>query len=87
MTDKEDNDICTNTLLMTVFKLETKLNFGKYKGETIQEIIDDGNAEYLEWCMDNIEWFELDDNAGKLVDSILYPDHLTDYSWHESFIR
>lgn len=69
----------------TIFKLDTQLNFGKYKGYTIRQIIDDGGAGYLEWCMDNIEWFELDDKTYERVEEILYPDYLTDYSWHEAF--
>ncbi len=50
---------------MTIYKLETELNFGKkHKGETIEEIIED-DPEYLLWAIDTIEWFELDDEAEK----------------------
>lgn len=48
---------------MTVYGLETKLNFGaQHKGETIEDIIED-DPSYLLWAIDTIEWFELDDEA------------------------
>ncbi len=69
----------------TIFKLDTRLSFGKYRGCTVQEIINDKDPNYLYWCMNNIEWFELDDEAYEMLDKIVNPDYLTDYSWHEAF--
>lgn len=46
------------------FSLEDKLAFGKYKGYLIEEIIDD-DPNYIEWAIDEIEWFKLDQNATK----------------------
>ncbi len=47
---------------MITYKLETFLNFGRYKGYTIKEAIDD-NPDYLAWAVDEIEWFKLDQEA------------------------
>lgn len=48
----------------TIFTLIDKLTFGKHKGATIEEVIDD-DPSYLEWAIDEIEWFELDEAATK----------------------
>lgn len=39
--------------------------FGKYKGQTIGDIIQ-GDPSYLLWCKDNLS-FELDDNCLELI--------------------
>jgi len=33
-----------------------KFPFGKHKGETLQEV-STNDLEYVNWCIDNIEWF------------------------------
>lgn len=39
-----------------------KIFFGKYKGKTIQEVMDDyEDYQYLIWAHENISWFELDE--------------------------
>lgn len=38
--------------------LDFKLNFGKYRGRTIDEILDE-DPTYIRWCIDNIYWFKL----------------------------
>lgn len=47
---------------VTVFKLEDKLTFGKYKGKLLKEVlaIDSG---YLQWAHGNIDWFDMDKEA------------------------
>ena len=53
---------------MTIYKLDTVVNFGKkHNGETIREIIDD-DPEWLAWAVDEIDWFELDDEAEAALD-------------------
>ncbi len=32
------------------FYLRSKLNFGRYAGKTVQEVIDMGEGPYLRWC-------------------------------------
>ena len=48
--------------------LHDDLNFGKYQhsGETIAEIIDNGDARYIRWCLDE-GIFALDDEAYKYL--------------------
>ena len=38
---------------------ETVLTFGKYKGESIADILEE-DAQYLVWLHDNSDFFELD---------------------------
>jgi hypothetical protein len=45
-----------------MYTLDTKIKFGKHKLFTIQEVIDD-DPTYIEWCLDNVKGFELDDAA------------------------
>jgi hypothetical protein len=47
--------------------LDSTLYFGKYSGLTIQDIIDDGNANYIHWAIDNISDFELTNEAFKAL--------------------
>jgi len=44
---------------MEKYKLNQKLNFGKYKSKTIKEIINN-DINYIIWCIKNIENFNLD---------------------------
>ena len=41
------------------FDADTVLTFGKYKEETVEEVLKK-DPSYLVWAADNIEWFELD---------------------------
>ncbi len=41
--------------------------FGKYKGETLEEVIL-FDPTYIEWALDEINDFELDDNAMKIFE-------------------
>ncbi len=46
----------------TNLSLTDKITFGKYRGDTVQEVIDN-TPSYIEWALDEIDWFELDDEA------------------------
>jgi hypothetical protein len=66
------------------FSLSDKLTFGKYKGYTIEDVLED-DLNYLEWAIDEIEWFELDEiaaikfNAKKFNDVQGYNDFMNDW--------
>lgn len=50
-----------------IYYSDTILNFGtKHKGETINEIIKN-DPQYLLWCVENIDWFILDDELLKYL--------------------
>jgi len=36
------------------------LGFGRHKGKSIRELIEDGERDYLLWAHENVELFELD---------------------------
>lgn len=52
---------------MTVFNLESVLDFGKFKGCVVKNIISSGHHKYIQWCFDTIEWFDLDKEARKVL--------------------
>ncbi len=43
-------------------KLTDKMNYGKYRDDTIKEVIDN-TPSYIEWALDEVNGFELDDEA------------------------
>lgn len=70
------------------YKLTDKISFGRHKGEAIQDIIDD-DITYIEWAIDTVDGFELDDDAleffNEALDEYLFeldiadPDPYTDW--------
>jgi len=46
---------------------DTVLNFGKYKGHTIEEVYE-MDASYLKWCLENIERFTLPEKFIQLIE-------------------
>lgn len=48
--------------------LESKLNFGKHRGETVESVLR-FDPTYLDWCLDNVDGFaeRMDD---ELVDDV-----------------
>ena len=46
--------------------LKGKLNFGKHKGKTIDEILHE-DPTYIRWCLENIDWFKLSEEDEKTV--------------------
>jgi hypothetical protein len=61
------------------------LSFGKYEGQTIKDVIR-VDPDYILWCIDNIEWFELDEEAEEELEWA-YADDDEDYSWHPAYDR
>lgn len=41
--------------------------FGKYKGRSVIDVLNE-NPAYVEWCINNIKWFSLDDTEQKNVE-------------------
>lgn len=55
-------------------KWDDVLNFGQFKGFTVREAAEE-NPQYLLWCIENIDWFDLDvDVYDELVDMLYPPD-------------
>lgn len=42
-----------------MYDLDDPLRFGKFKGRTVEDILDEA-PEYLLWCLENVEQFEVD---------------------------
>jgi hypothetical protein len=55
----------------TIFRLDSKMTFGQYKGWTIEDILKK-DPEYLGWAEDTIDWFELDNEAEGMLDEAVY---------------
>ena len=49
-----------------IFTLTAPLTFGKYKGAKLKGVIEH-DVEYTLWAVDNIPWFQLDDEAEKYL--------------------
>ncbi len=59
---------------MAVYSLADYLIFGKYKGRSIQVIIET-DPQYLQWCVDNIPDFTLDGQTKKILQENLREAH------------
>ena len=53
------------------------INFGKYKGKTILQVIDE-NPAYIVWCIKNVKGFIIDNNLGKELCK-QYDEHFRKY--------
>jgi hypothetical protein len=54
-----------------IYDLDTTLLFGKkHHGEAIEDIIDN-DVQFITWCIDTIEGFELDNEAFEYYQKIL----------------
>lgn len=51
---------------LTLYTADTKLDFGKYKGDTLNGILNT-NPLYIKWCVENIDWFVTEDELLKEV--------------------
>lgn len=52
-----------------MIKLETVLWFGKYKGKTVNDVINEQeDSQYLLWANNNITWFNLDKDVKQVVE-------------------
>lgn len=69
-----------------IYKLTDQITFGKHNGLTIQEIINE-DVTYIEWCIDTIDRFELDDKAMEVykkdIDKHYADDDYLDNSWRD----
>ena len=62
------------------FSLTDPLTFGKYKGYPVGKVIGRGyGADYIRWCLEEISWFNLDEEAR---DALLEaPSDRLDHLW------
>lgn len=54
--NKAKNNKKTRNKMQGIYEFQTTLSFGKYKGYTVKEILED-NPKYLLWAINNIEGF------------------------------
>lgn len=47
---------------LKMYNLKTRLDFGKYKGDTVDDVITN-DPQYLEWCLENVDGFCLTKSA------------------------
>lgn len=60
--------------------LREEFDFGKYKGKTIGEVIEEDHS-YIEWCLDTVNNFSLDAEAeNELSDKQMDDDYEDDYN-------
>ncbi len=66
------------------FYIDSKLNFGKYRGETVQQVLDkDGGADYLLFCISKMKKITFDEDAltrinlAKQEDEEIYENDVT----------
>lgn len=45
-----------------IYNLDSTIMFGEHKGEAVVDVIDN-DAQYITWCINTIDGFELDDIA------------------------
>ncbi len=57
-----------------IYSLKTKLNFGKHKGKTLSQTLNT-DPLYIQWCMNNVNEFNLDKKALEKVTDILFEIH------------
>jgi hypothetical protein len=48
-------------VVVTVFTLDSILNFGKHKGKTVREVMNTSPG-YIVWAYDNVDWFGVPDD-------------------------
>lgn len=60
--------------------------FGKYKGRSVIDVLNE-NPAYVEWCINNIKWFSLDDTEQKLLNEITKAINIVYYQYPDSFPR
>lgn len=57
-----------------IYTLKTKLIFGKHKGKTLEKILN-LDPLYIEWCINNINDFNLNKEAHDQIINILFNIH------------
>ena len=56
--------------------LSDVLKWGKHEGQSIEDIITD-NPKYIEWCLENLDWFDLSKSAREYYNE-MNPDFTQD---------
>lgn len=51
-----------------IYKPDDTLTFGKHEGEKLEDVIVD-DPTYVAWCCDEIDGFELDEEAAQLLET------------------
>lgn len=72
----------TRKELVNIHGIKNLLNFGKYKGKTILQVIDE-NPAYIVWCIKNVKNFTIDDNLSKELCK-QYDEHFRKYNLAKS---
>ena len=49
-----------------LFEISDDFTFGKHEGESVDEVIVD-DPEYVEWCLNEIDGFDLDEEGHQLL--------------------
>lgn len=52
-------------------KLTDTLKFGKYRGKTLEWVLEH-DVEYIEWAREEIEWFDIDEEAEEMYEDALW---------------
>lgn len=47
-------------------QLNSVFNFGKHKGKTVKQVIDEG-SDYIEWCVTNLDYLTFDSTVLKYL--------------------
>lgn len=63
-----------------IYSKTSVLRFGKHRGETIKEIISD-DVTYIEWALDEVDGFELDEAAMDLYEKQLEVHYSNEGYW------
>ena len=70
----------TPLISKTMYKINTKLPFGKYKNSTIFEVLTE-EPTYIKWCLENIEGFKLEPEVHEVYIISLNNDPNDNYRW------
>ena len=70
----------------TVFTLQDPLTFGKCKGATLEVVIKQ-DPSYIRWCMENIPWFKIDEEAEivLIMHEARYDEHDRTDGWNHCY--
>ena len=65
------------------YGLADKINFGKHRGKTIKDVIEN-DPTYIEWMLDTVEAVEFEDTAMKEYESAIDEYYRNDESKYPS---
>ena len=78
------NDTFVGLSTPTTLFLESLMPFGKYKGETVEMVIET-DPDYLDWFAINVDGYKLDSVAQKELDITPRYVDVAPYDEHEGF--